>query len=675
MAATALGVYLPTGQGKYAISGYTTDFAIRLPPVYFKPAKTVEVAKLEQIAAKIPDEEPEIEQSGKVNVMIINKPTPGTCDRLVNSQSGDPAKQGYITPSDLIVTIFLNRLIALFLSVHTYEAKEIEPKKEGEKGKFSHLVQEDHTSPSTISAEQRVHPPLPERTEVALSVMENYMAGRGNTRDDKAALNSFVKFFVDANQTGIVAKSDITVPTIAPVAKPSPHPYTINCGGVRDVPQLPGLLFPYFDRMMVPDKTALPYFYVRSGFYKIASSDKEFMSRLSKFGSTIVGQAYLHIMIGICLAMETKTRLFVIMSGSDYLGFCLLGTKFVITIAGEEYSPVSAEDLVKEIAALSSHDEALGVICSILKDLKTRDGKEVAPVKETDITGTSRLAKVMSRLEKIPAGKCDEFNAAARKLRFNENYLPMEGGVIKNALLALADRDATDYIKHPKHIDAKLDYTDPVVTIFASFGPEAPSPLNKKGSQYRAYPLKMKSADVLKAESDKRAAERKKREAKAAKEKKSIGAEPPISVLQSYEDPAQDTCPAKFLLPKKATSLAIADWRKFMNKGVVQMDEKERAAAHRCVVVAGAQVKLLWKAMCYTRRKDPAGDKGEDEDDDERPRKKKKFSLLDDWGLGEPSGSKKGKGKDDDEEMADASSSESDAFSLGGDNGEDEGEE
>lgn len=672
MAATALNMYLPTGQGKYNISGYKTDFSLRLPPVYFKPAKTVPVAKLEEVVGKFSEEDPEIEQSGKVNVVIINKPTVATCNKLANSQSGDPAKQGYITPSDLIVSVFLNRLIALFLSVHTYEAKETAPAKEGEKGKFERVIQQDHTASSVTTAEQSVRPPLPERTETAIAVMENYMAGRGNTREDKGALNSFVKFFVDAHESGILVKSDISVPTVAPVAKPSPHPYTINCGGVRDVPQLPGLLFPYFDRMMVPDKTALPYFFVRSGFYKIASSDKEFMSRLSKFGATIAGQMYLHIMIGICLSMETKTRLYVIMSGQDYLGFCLLGTKFTITIAGEEYSPVSASDLVKEVAALSSHDEALSTICSILADLKTRDGKAVAPVKESDIGGTSVLAKVLSRLERIPSGKHDEFNAAAKKLRFNESFLPMEGGVIKNALLAVASRDPTDYIKHPKHIDAKLDYLDPVVTIFASFGPEAPSPLNKKGSQYRAFSLRKKSNEVLEAEAAKRKAERAKREAKAAKEKKVIGAEPPLSILQQYEDPAVDTCPAKFLLPKKATTLAIADWKKFLAKGVVQMDEKERAAAHRCVVVVGAQVKILWKAMCYTRTKDGSEEDKDEDEDGERKAKRRKFSLFDDFDLGEPIKGK-GKAKDDDEEMGDASSSESDAFSLGG--GDDNAEE
>jgi len=88
-------------------------------------------------------------------------------------------------------------------------------------------------------------------------------------------------------------------------AKPSTLPASINIGGPTQVPNLPEIVFPYFEGMIVSDKTTIRSI-TSSRFLRlfgentndIKAAYSKFRREIDSFSSTRVGLFFAHILFG-----------------------------------------------------------------------------------------------------------------------------------------------------------------------------------------------------------------------------------------------------------------------------------------------------------------------------------------------------------------------------------------
>jgi hypothetical protein len=200
---------------------------------------------------------------------------------------------------------------------------------------------------------------------------------------------------------------------IVVVANPGQADSCHNWGPPNSVPHGPGLVFPYYPGMLIPDVKALIQV-VGETFFRNLGIDidgaktalKEFREQSSTIASTQQGMAMSHIFYGIRLALETQARLFLLYDDGVYLGFTLLGKRIAVRVNNTMVHAVSEEELkieLKKVQTTRVKLEQLGEQIGRCKDA----GGDLVSVDLSKMTSPVYVAHCLSQIQTSREGKED----------------------------------------------------------------------------------------------------------------------------------------------------------------------------------------------------------------------------------------------------------------------------
>jgi hypothetical protein len=374
------------------------------------------------------------------------------------------------------------------------------------------------------------------------------------------------------------------------VAKPAPFRPSINVGNPSQIPSLPGYLFPYFEGCLVPEDKSLPTFMAEYLFGSFGATKdlaakgyETWVTSYDKWYKTETGKKLAHIFLGIRLAVQSQSRLFIITTSNDYSGFALLGFKFSIAIGGKVVEADTAQVLRSMAIKLDEHSKALVEICNVLSRTPTISTKLATVVNPGAFKSLRQLWGAVLRREEIKDDDWEIIEANWEKVTFVEKFWPMTHQRIAEAVSLIFTSDKALDQTLPCAIPVKLLYCKGrVEAVLSVFGPFAPSFIDMKGTE---FPIPSPGASDPAAVID------------------------PISGKRALE---------MILVSGKRLEAACDDFHNLMKKRRIRQNLGERAAGFRTMKFQGHARDLIWEALKLVPRPvDIEGRKrGREEDED-----------------------------------------------------------
>jgi hypothetical protein len=444
------------------------------------------------------------------------------------------------------------RAINAFLATHTYEYK-------GHDG-----------SESTRTSRKRVG----ERIEMR-NRTNWYREGWNKEKEQKIGTDEMeVDGEVDA-----LEKKDLTpdMPTqcnadqIVVVAKPSPLPSSTNFGKPSEVPNKKGLLFPYFDGMLISDTKAFRSLVCDLFFRNLASPGQEtreaytlFRAECGSFASTAAGREMTHILQGIKLGLEAQAIVYLLFDEGTYKGFCLLGEYYQVFMNGHVYSPLSEEELRAELLTLQTKSESRASLKQALRECKDVEGNLLQVGDEEDFSKVLVVARILSKVGIEASGKelVRDVEEKLARCGFPTQYRTFKPSFVAEAVRLLCDAsvplpDDLIFFIPPSNwrgIDER-EYQ-----ILASFGPRSFSFRNARGVEF-TVPRDTKDEDRLSMDAKKEGA-------------------------QTF-----------MLVSEKKVTECVRDWAELKKTGKIRMDLDERAGGNRGLKFEGKSKDLIWNEL------------------------------------------------------------------------------
>jgi hypothetical protein len=326
-----------------------------------------------------------------------------------------------------------------------------------------------------------------------------------------------------------------------------------NYGPVGQIPNLPGLVFPYFEGMNAPDpltlKMSLTLFFRLLGkdFAECKKRMADFRQYTTTLAGSTLGQEIVHIITGVQLALDTQTRLFVVVEGG-YKGFVLLGAEFAVFDGTRWVESVSAADLRVELSAMDTHSAALRYVCDWMSALAITGEEDVQEVDASSITSAQQLIKQIQRrtVSDEAAEDLENIDAKMKALYFGGGYTDVNvdslckfmRDFLNPEIPTIPTEGALFLTKY------KMNFEDRFLMHLSRFGPEAPVPMTSNGSEF-AVPS-------------------------------------PSSKVDPIFDPEDGGVPLQALpFYMKPIITAANDWRGIQKKKVVMLNLKERAGPYK----------------------------------------------------------------------------------------------
>jgi hypothetical protein len=354
------------------------------------------------------------------------------------------------------------------------------------------------------------------------------------------------------------------------VAKPSPKPIQASLGSASDVPNQPGLLFPYFHGMLNCDTRGLRDLVGRiffRNFGKTSDSDarrgfQEFRDNAGIIASSSMGPTLAHILKGFELALEAQAHAFLIFDNSDYLGFALLGDHYWVHNGQQWVEPLKADQLRDELRELQTHETTLGGIAVLLSEMRDIGGEKMV-VDAEEISTPRGLLDQLAEVDENQGDKVKELGKLIQGLKFKGAFKEIAPQSVVWALSMLTDQrtsplDLNLYIP----LSDWADCASREFQVFAAFGPRAFHLQNKRGQKF-AVPRRVEDVDPLGV----------------------VEKNPPVRVYP------------KILVYPCPISEAVRKWRTFLEDGIICMDFDERARGSRAIPWEGRNRDLVWEKV------------------------------------------------------------------------------
>jgi hypothetical protein len=496
---------------------------------------------------KLADYDVEKRKTGKTSMFLIRNPTRELAAKLYQTSAVqiNPGPD-YVTPQALHTFFILVDIASEFLATNTYPAwlsKESKDQHQEADLFFAHTVDTATSAIPSVSYFPRKEDAEEEEDEQEeIEVDEESVEIRRLT-------------FGDLREAVLVAK-------------PSPLPLSYNTGPPAEVPSLPGLAFPYFDRMNIPDLTTIRSILSKFFFRCLGATSTEQMQQfrsmkvpLEHLVKTSQGGVLAHIFVGIQLALETQTRLYVVMRGSDYCGFILLGACFRVIIDNLEYGWVDPESLQKEVAKMSAHAWAIEELAKLLSGCKLDATKRTRAVTVESLSSSLKLwDAIEARVFDADTG--DKISERLGLVSFTRSYMEVNAENIAWALRMMTI-DQAKPLEDPQPLYVsplfKL-YGDRIFKVLCCFGPDSFSFINASGSTFHIGEVFDKD---------------------------------PNNKLDNRGNRALPI----ILVARKSVQVAYQDMRRVLKEGSIIIDLKERAGKNRCLVMQGARRDAVYKAL------------------------------------------------------------------------------
>lgn len=357
-------------------------------------------------------------------------------------------------------------------------------------------------------------------------------------------------------------------------AKASPGKAENNFGSANELPEMPGLAFPYFKGLNVPDAANMKTI-ATDHFFRLIGADHEECKKniadlrrgLNSLATTDVGMEINHVLMGIRLCLQTQTRLFVVVEDLIYRGFVLLGYNFSIFDGSAWVSPVNPAQLQEDCRRLNPHKDSVIQLVGLLNDMKIVGSTELKRdiVAEDFNTSNNAIRAILSR--EIADDDLVKANRLVRKLNYRKDgFWGMTPGNIRLLMDHLAGESfPPDTV--PQFIpSASKSLASRELRWFMAFGPDAPSFWNNRGEEVKLV-----------------------KEREITEEDKNTGEKRKITT---------DATPPEIYVTPKPVEVAARDWEKVMRAGAISQDYKERAKGYRNILIKDeTNRRVLWNKL------------------------------------------------------------------------------
>jgi hypothetical protein len=364
---------------------------------------------------------------------------------------------------------------------------------------------------------------------------------------------------------------DASFRSIVVVAKPAPFFPKINYGLPSDLPALPGYVLPYFPGVIHPSTNVFFNVFRRFFFNSFGSTQEEVVAGwqswcrgVRNWHKSDEGMILAHITFCLQTALEAQARLFVIVSGGQYLGCAILGYHFVVIKDGVSLVADTPSEVRKLALGLDAHSTALTKICDMLSEVALDDDDEETELLQVhEIRNARYLHREINRRKRMEDAEESTLKDEIRKVAFDEKFWPiaLDKVVLAIETMTLDDKEVNP--DWPMHLDSSLlyDSTKPAL-VLSAFGPMAPSFLDSNGKDY-AIP-------------------------------KGTAAEDPLSTLV----PATGAIAMESILVSgKALKVAVQDWTNVVKNRRIRSNPTERAAGFRTIRFKNEGRNEIWRAL------------------------------------------------------------------------------
>jgi hypothetical protein len=573
-------------------------FPLQLDPValFLKPKTSHD--QMQALVAKFASLQPEIRSAGSTPYIAIRKMVYKAVPTLMQL-SHEPARgaEGAMSLRTYLAVMHVQICITEFLATNTYPA--FTSPKDAMDGDIDETA-ERRTRLELDGVFRRF------RREDSDIIQERKRVVREGGGDEAGA-----SLEIDSDADEDTYEDIRTIDVAVAVAKPSPIPATMNYGEVQACPtNLPGRAFPYFPGMLLSDKTFIrtkvAHLFKRtfgSTHSEITDEYKQWRSYIESYLGSIHAGEMSHILMGIDLALQTQTRLFLVLSSSSYAGFVLFGERWSIFLDTLEWvSAASPGQLGEQIAGLSSHHNALNEIARRLSDVVlTANGTPTttkSKLERGDIDTALKLFEELRIRDRSKVGV--DVTRFFSQLVYATPYRIIGPSSIARALAEMASPSQPLLPGTPLFIPPSLPsefFADKTYQVLATFGPESFSFLNSSGASFTiAHPQKEETA-------------------------------------ADYHQDAK-TGKRTILIMRKGFPAAYHDMRSVLNSRTYRFDPKERAGKNRNLFYDDDKrdeiVRALRELVWHDTPKDGVGSKrSRDGDVVEGVAKKKKLISID----------------------------------------------
>lgn len=380
------------------------------------------------------------------------------------------------------------------------------------------------------------------------------------------------------------------------VAKPCPKPQ-VNVGGRKDIPNLPGILFPYFQGLIQPDavflhKTILTHFFQLMGKTTQECQDTYTILRrgYGSLSTTKEGMEVTHLLKGISLALETQARCFVIYEMNEYKGFALLGAQFVVFNSTKWIVPGSEGELQDALSTLDPHESSVEHLILKFSELAAAGTYKGPVVANSTFSEPKNLIEVFKGLDisELDDDVVREIDQYLRGLNFmGDGYWARNPQTVIDALKIITAESNTVLTRPTYFPTIKIPIHTKEFAALSKFGPESVSFWNEKGS-------------II--------------ECKPAETHVNVGGKRKAGNMDLYIN-----MPNKILVTPKPLAVAVNDMGKVLSKGAIKIDLNERAGKYRNMCVESEEMrKSMWRELLAIGDKAHSAKKAkEDLDDDD----------------------------------------------------------
>lgn len=484
-----------------------------------------------EVYYKFTDYKPDI-----IPALMTHDPKPNTRTRVMLGTTNLNGLKSFFT---------CLRIITAFLRVHSYPAFD-GPLTGDMGGRFDSI-------PEFITSKRK-------------GLFENRGGKKPRLDDDDVAMDTYDE---DADELGV---EDLgfgqggTAAERVPKARPT-DPCVINAGPASTAPTLPGLLFPYFPGLLDDDRQFIPQV-VRTYFMQTLGNDREemcsafqeFKGGCGTWASSEIGRVMQHIFAGVQMALESQTRIYLLLDKEKYHGFTLHGWYFHVSIYDRVYVPLGPEELAIEVRKSDEHACALAGIIRLLKTLKLdkscpRDFKTL-PTKFADVKGARHLHELITWRIRTDEQN-EEIDKLVSEVAFTQRFRPFTPDNIILALEWVTGAE-TIPVDEPMYLGGGIARrTERCLEAFSVFGELGPSFIVPGGRG-----IKIPASVELDTQLD----------------VKGKGP-PPLDVM---------------VLSKKPLIACMNDWETLVRSGVY-LNRKERSTAFKSIRITDkAEIRKIW---------------------------------------------------------------------------------
>jgi hypothetical protein len=259
----------------------------------------------------------------------------------------------------------------------------------------------------------------------------------------------------------------------------------MDCSPVSRDLEMDGLVFPYFNGLMMPDRDfVIPVF--QRLFFRCLGSNQEKatnMWRLIKRGlrniaPTQAGMAITHAFLGIVLSENALCPIRFVVTNGQYKGFVLQGQDFSIVANNTVFLPVSTTDVQTDLEVISSHDLALSRIIEVLRSCTMSDGSVRYDVRFKDVATSRDLFNTFAKIDwgYIGAQMRAKIPDYVEELNFGERWATINVKTVLDVLVYVQTGNRDILKDYPAYLN-RSNFTDEARINHALmiFGPFVPS--------------------------------------------------------------------------------------------------------------------------------------------------------------------------------------------------------